>query len=290
MLHNCGASAGRPSGRACYNAPMTAQPVRQSPPRSLRAFAAIALGWSAVAGLLSLQGWLTSANAGRAQPWWPSLGYSFAIFSVWAALTWPVLEGVRRVEGLALRLPARIALYAAGLFVVAALHIGLFVAVYWPLYNDDGRLARWAMGERMFVRNLGTNTLFYAALLGLGLRLARRPAPARPATEALRARSRGAVRIVPLAEVDWIGAAGNYAEAHTGQGSVLLDESLVSLAQRLPGDSFARIHRGAIVRLDRISEVKSLGRGDAEVVLRAGDRLRLSRRYRPALSAWLNGG
>ena len=44
--------------------------------------------------LLSLQGWLTSVDAGRAQAWWPSLGYSFAIFSVWAALTWPVLEAV----------------------------------------------------------------------------------------------------------------------------------------------------------------------------------------------------
>lgn len=268
---------------------MTAQPARSVRTINLRLAAAIVLGWSMVAVLLSVQGWLTSANAGRAQAWWPSLGYSFAIFSVWAALTWPVLEGVRRVEGSALRPPARIAVYVAGLFVVAALHVLLFVAVYWPVYNDGGRLARWAMGERMFVRNLGTNALFYAALAGVGLRLARRPAPVRPATEALRARSRGAVRIVPLADVDWIGAAGNYAEAHTGQGSVLLDESLASLAQRLPAEAFARIHRGAIVRLDRIAEVRSLGRGDAEVALRSGQRLRLSRRYRPALSAWLTG-
>jgi len=180
-------------------------------------------------------------------------------------------------------------LYAAGLLVVSALHVGLFVAVYWPLYSDAGRLTRWAMGERMFVRNLGTNALFYAALAGAGLRLARRPPPAPAPAEALRARSRGAVRIVPLAEVDWIGAAGNYAEAHTGQGTVLLDESLAGLAARLPADAFARIHRGAIVRLDRIAAVKSLGRGDAEVLLRSGATLRLSRRYRPALSAWLNG-
>ncbi|HEY0647409.1 LytTR family DNA-binding domain-containing protein, partial [Phenylobacterium sp.] len=142
---------------------------------------------------------------------------------------------------------------------------------------------------RMFVRNLGTNALFYAALVGAGLRLARRPQPAPPPTEALRARSRGAVRIVPLGDVDWIGAAGNYAEAHTGQGSVLLDESLAALAARLPADAFARIHRGVIVRLDRIAQVKGLGRGDAQVTLRSGAELRLSRRYRPALSAWLNG-
>ena len=251
----------------------------------MRLAAAIVLGWSAVALLLSLQGWLTS---GRSQPWWPSLGYTFAIFSMWAALTWPLLAAVRRVEASGLGPAARLGLYAAGLLVVSALHVGLFVAVYWPIYNDDGRLSRWAMGERMFVRNLGTNALFYAALVGAGLRLARRLQPAPPPAEALRARSRGAVRIVPLGDVDWIGAAGNYAEAHTGQGSVLLDESLAALAARLPAE-FARIHRSAIVRLDRIAAVKSLGRGDAEVVLRSGASLRLSRRYRPALSAWLNG-
>lgn len=226
-------------------------------------------------------------TSGGRQAWWPSVGYSLAIFSVWALLTWPLLEAVRRIEASGLGLPRRVGLYAAGLFLVAALHVGLFVAVYWPIYNDGGRLGRWAMGERMFVRNLGTNALFYAALVGVGLRLTRRAAVAAP-VEALRARSRGAVRIVPLADVDWIGAAGNYAEAHTGQGSVLLDEGLSALASRLPAQ-FARIHRGAIVRLDRISEVRSLGRGDAEVALRSGVTLRLSRRYRPALSAWLNG-
>jgi hypothetical protein len=255
---------------------------------NLRLAAAIVLGWSAVALLLSLQGYLTSADGGRPQAWWPSLGYAFAIFSVWAALTWPVLAGVRAVEGSGLRLPLRLALYAAGLFAVAGLHVALFVAVYWPLYNDAGRLPRLAMAERMFVRNLGTDALFYAALVGLGLRLRRRPAPVVPAPDVLRARSRGAVRIVPLADVDWIGAAGNYAEAHTAAGAVLLDESLGSLAARLPA-GFARIHRGAIVRLDRIAEVRRLGRGDAEVILRSGASLRLSRRYRPALSAWLNG-
>ncbi|HEY0648183.1 hypothetical protein, partial [Phenylobacterium sp.] len=134
----------------------------------MRLAAAIVLGWSAVALLLSLQGWLTS---GRSQAWWPSLGYSFAIFSVWAALTWPVLSAVRRVEASGLALPARLGVYAAGLLVVSALHVLVFVVVYWPLYNDGGRLARWAMGERMFARNLGTNALFYAALVGSGLRL-----------------------------------------------------------------------------------------------------------------------
>ena len=49
--------------------------------------------------------------------------------------------------------------------------------------------------------------------------------------------------------------------------------------------------KATLVNAERIAaEVRSLGRGDAELVLRSGGTLRLSRRYRPALSTWLNGG
>ena len=265
-----------------------AVPAPSSSTRSLRLAAVIVLAWSAVALLLATQGYLSS---GRTQPWWPSLGYSFAIFSVWAVLTTPILMAVRRIEATTWSLPRRLTAYAAGVLVVSALHVGLFVLAYWPIYNDAGRIpTRWAMGERMFVRNLGTNVIFYAGVVGAGLFAVRRERrPVSPAPDVLRARSRGAVRIVPLDQVDWIEAAGNYAQAHTAVGTVLLDESLASLAARLPGDRFARIHRRAIVRLDRIVEVRSLGRGDADVVLSSGPALRLSRRYRDALSALLSG-
>jgi len=259
--------------------------------RRLRVATLVVVGWTAVALLLSVQGYVTAASAGRPQPWWPSFGYSLAIFSIWAVLTAPILSAVRRVEASGWSLARRVAVYAAGGAIAWLLHIGLFVLAFWPVYNDGGRIATpWAMAELMFVRNLGTDLMFYAALVAVGLVTVRRAVRApQPMPEALRARSRGAVRIVPLAEVDWIGAAGNYAEAHTAAGPVLLDESLASLAARLPADRFARIHRGAIVRLDRIAEIRSLGRGDAEVVLRSGAALRLSRRYRSGLSAWLSG-
>lgn len=264
-----------------------AVPVPGSSIRVLRLAALIMLVWSAVATLLAAQGYFTS---GRAQPWWPSLGYSFAIFSVWAVLTAPILRAVGALEASRWSLSRRLLAYAAGALVVCALHVSLFVLVYWPLYNDAGRIAtRWAMGERMFVRNLGTNVIFYAGVVGAGAFAARRERRSVPPPPRSSASAAAAVRIVPLDQVDWIEAAGNYAEAHTQAGAVLLDESLASLAARLPADRFARIHRRAIVRLDRIVEVRSLGRGDADVVLSSGLALRLSRRYRDALSAVLNG-
>ncbi len=99
-------------------------------------------------------------------------------------------------------------------------------------------------------------------------------------------RSRGAVRVIPFDEIDWIGAAGDYAEVHTQGAAFLLDESIRSLAARLPAD-FSRIHRTAIVRLDRVAAVLPGLHGDGSVRLKDGCELRLSRRYRAGLAAFM---
>ncbi|WEJ98023.1 MAG: response regulator [Candidatus Sphingomonas phytovorans] len=101
------------------------------------------------------------------------------------------------------------------------------------------------------------------------------------------ARSHGSIRLIPLDQVDWIAAAGDYAEVNAGGRASLLNESLASLEARLPADAFARIHRSAIVRLDRLAEVRPGAHGDALVRLSCGAELRLSRRYREAIDRYL---
>ena len=54
--------------------------------RRLRMVLAVLLIWALIAFALSLQGYLTARSAGRDQDWWPSFGYSLAIFSIWAGL------------------------------------------------------------------------------------------------------------------------------------------------------------------------------------------------------------
>lgn len=250
-------------------------------------------GWSLVALLFAGQGYVFAAYRGTPQPWWPSLGYAFAIFSVWALMTEPLIAAVGRVEGAGLSQPRRLALYAVGFPAVTLLHVTLFALVYWPLYNGGGALAdRLAMVEAMLIPNAHTNFVFYAGLVALAALARRRnqadrPAPEAAAADTLRIRARGRIREIPLVEIDWIGAAGNYAEVHTAAGSFLMDEALTALAERLPAREFARIHRQAIVRLPQIREVRSRGRGDALVRLASGAELKLSRRYRPQVAAWL---
>ena len=85
--------------------------------------------------------------------------------------------------------------------------------------------------------------------------------------------------VVPCAEIDWIEAA----RLHCGAKSYLLRESLTALESRLDPARFARIHRSAIVQLDRIAEIHPHFRSDQVVVLRGGQRLTLSSARRQLL-------
>jgi two-component system LytT family response regulator len=101
------------------------------------------------------------------------------------------------------------------------------------------------------------------------------------------ARSYGKVRLIKLEEVDWIAAAGDYAEVHATGGTHLINESIASLEARLPKTEFARVHRSLIVRMDRLCEVHGGAHGDGTVTLACGAQLRFSRRYREAIDAYL---
>ncbi|HSA55005.1 MAG TPA: LytTR family DNA-binding domain-containing protein [Gemmatimonadaceae bacterium] len=85
-------------------------------------------------------------------------------------------------------------------------------------------------------------------------------------------------------EIDWIGADDYYAVLHVGGRRLLLRESLASLAGRLEGARFVRVHRSAIVNLDRVRELRAGGKGsDSVLVLRSGAQVPVSRRRREVI-------
>jgi two-component system LytT family response regulator len=113
-------------------------------------------------------------------------------------------------------------------------------------------------------------------------------APARPpdaARHVVIATAQGQ-RVIPLDDIEWIGADDYYAAVYTGGRRHLLRETMASLESRLDPARFVRVHRGAIVSIARIREVRSAG-GDTVVILRDGTRLPVSRRRRAALASAL---
>ena len=101
--------------------------------------------------------------------------------------------------------------------------------------------------------------------------------------ERLPVRLQGRVELVDVATIDWIEAADNYTVVHAGATTHVLRETLSALEAQLDPGMFARIHRSALVRIDRIVRLDSALRGDYAATLKDGTKLILSRTYRPRL-------
>jgi two-component system LytT family response regulator len=93
---------------------------------------------------------------------------------------------------------------------------------------------------------------------------------------------RGATRIVKVDDIAWIETADNYVILHTPSGQPLLRQTLAGLLDKL-GPAFQRCHRRAAVQLERVARIEVDDKGDGELLLHGGDRVPLSRQYRPAL-------
>ncbi|MGA8810364.1 MAG: response regulator [Thermoanaerobaculia bacterium] len=108
-------------------------------------------------------------------------------------------------------------------------------------------------------------------------------APKHDYLERISVESRGQVRVVPVEKVDYITADGPYAELHVGDRVFAIRERMQTLEERLDPAIFFRIHRSAIVRLDRIDTLLRHPGGDYGVRLKNGTELSLSRGRRDEL-------
>ena len=87
----------------------------------------------------------------------------------------------------------------------------------------------------------------------------------------------GKVLFLRSPDVEWVEAAGNYVRLHVGGEAYLYRESMKNMESRLDGDQFVRIHRSAIVNLDRIRELQPWFHGEYVVILQDGTKLMASR-------------
>jgi two-component system LytT family response regulator len=96
--------------------------------------------------------------------------------------------------------------------------------------------------------------------------------------------TRGAA-VLHLSEIDWIEAAGNYAQLWIGQRNYFLRESLQTLEERVTRHGFARAHRRALVRLTGVKELVRTRSGALIANLNSGARIPISRRRSASFSA-----
>jgi two-component system response regulator AlgR len=81
----------------------------------------------------------------------------------------------------------------------------------------------------------------------------------------------GELRLIPISEISFFNADQKYVCVHHANGLDLIDDSLKSLEQEFVAH-FVRIHRGALVAIDKIERLEKMADGKTHVVLRGNSR------------------
>ena len=227
------------------------------------------------------------AARGRALPFWEPLAWETSSVVVLIALTPAFMAFTRRVWPLDPPWVRAVALHLLALAAFSLLHVTGMGALRWAIYaavGDDysplGPLAD-------FLYEFRKDALVYVGFVFLyvvwrTIRVSRTPA-GEAAPDSIEVRDGARRHFVPLSEVAWIEAAGNYVELHRGQTPILHRAPLSEMERLLQGAGFVRIHRSRLVRRGGVAEVESKPSGDFVVRLADGRELAGSRRYRRPL-------
>lgn len=112
------------------------------------------------------------------------------------------------------------------------------------------------------------------------------------------ARIHDELRLIPLENISYFNADQKYVCVHHVNGEDLIDDSLKSLEEEF-SDRFVRIHRSALVAIDKIDKLEKTADGKTQVVLRnttqdednaLDDELVISRRHLATVRRRLKGG
>jgi two-component system LytT family response regulator len=150
---------------------------------------------------------------------------------------------------------------------------------------DDERFAEAVARAKQTLRSAELGELS-RRLVGLLEERGAAPAPETRLTRLI-VKHEGRVAFVRVEDLDWIEAADYYVKLHTKGQVHLLRESLNTLETKLDPARFFRVHRSAIVNLDRIRELQPFFKGEHILLLQDGTRLKLSRARRENLEARL---
>ena len=114
------------------------------------------------------------------------------------------------------------------------------------------------------------------------------PEPAMP--ERLLVKKLGKEFLLPVAEIEWVQACGNYVNLHRQQHDYPLRATLAGIERQLDPQRFVRVHRSYLVNLAMVHAIEPTESGDARVRLRDGASVPCSRTHLDALRQRAGGG
>ncbi|PCJ28189.1 MAG: DNA-binding response regulator [SAR86 cluster bacterium] len=88
------------------------------------------------------------------------------------------------------------------------------------------------------------------------------------------------ITFVPIKDIDWIDAAGDYMCVHVAGVVHIMRTTMKELETKLDPSIFQRVHRSTIVNLQRVEKVSSHINGEFHLSLSCGSSLKMSRSYK----------
>ena len=199
----------------------------------------------------------------------------------------------------------RVPVYLAASVAWSLLHVGLMVGMRKLVYAWHGEV--YVFGDAFGYEYIKDARTFLGLVLLLHVyrALVRRlqgeatllsaPDDDSPPMEPVERPNRFVVRklgrefLVAADDIEWVQAAGNYADLHVRGKVYPLRITLSELETRLDPSRFRRVHRSHLVHLGHIASIESLDSGDARLHLHDGTVVPCSRRYRESLRAAMLG-
>ncbi len=89
-------------------------------------------------------------------------------------------------------------------------------------------------------------------------------------------KDRHQIHVVPVQEIDYLEADGDYVKLHALKGSFLKEQTMKYFEENLPKQQFVRIHRSYIVNVDRVARIELYEKESYRVYLKNGTALKAS--------------
>ena len=88
------------------------------------------------------------------------------------------------------------------------------------------------------------------------------------------------ITFVPVKDIDWIDAAGDYMCVHVKGVTHIMRTTMKELEAKLDPTIFQRVHRSTIVNLERVEKVSCHINGEFHLTLNCGSSIKMSRSYK----------
>ncbi len=110
----------------------------------------------------------------------------------------------------------------------------------------------------------------------------------RPYPEKIAIKDAGDITLVPVADIEWVDAAGDYMCLHANDQIHVMRITMKQLEEQLDPGLFQRVHRSTLVNLAQVEKICSHINGEYHLILKGGERLKMSRTYKDKIQKFFN--